>query len=174
MDKYKFVTVPGGLEKDKHDFFEYNPELRFFPAVDRLFEEVGPQVASNIMWAVYLAEDPDSKFYTQRPELRRRYTEQGFLRIEGFDWDRYKYLIDAYPEMSMSTSKRDFYRLRRKYDSLLDEVEGLGINDALPFYKALKVIYEGLELAESKWMKEKSMTVKDGSSKNAPGAALRG
>lgn len=165
----KVVSVPPHLDKDTHDFFFYNPELRYYPVVDKLLSDVGPQVASNIMWAIYLAEDPSSKFYTNRPEQRRKYVEDVFLKIPGFDWSLYQYVIDFYPEMTMSLATRDYYRLRRKYDSLLDEVEGLGIKDSVPFFKSLKQIYDGLESAEAKMLKERSMANGANKGKNAPG-----
>jgi hypothetical protein len=168
---YKFITVPPSLDKEKHDFFVYNPEIRYYPQVEKLVKDVGPLVASNIMWAIYLSEDPSSKFYTNRIEVRRKYVEEVFLKIEGFDWESYSYLITAYPDMAMSLAKRDFHRLRKKYDTLLNEVEGYDLEKSLPFFKSLKIIYEGLEKAEDRMNKENA-TAKSGGGKNTPGRGI--
>lgn len=71
MSSFKFVRVPPSLDVEEHDFFEYNPELRYIDPIPRLVEKVGSLLASKVMWAIYFLEDPDSKFYALRTEEKK-------------------------------------------------------------------------------------------------------
>lgn len=153
---YLFINVPPGLDKDTHDFFEYNPELRYFDCVNSLIKRVGPKVASDVMWATYLVLDPDSKFYGARIEVRKDLIARNFLKTQDFDWDQYDSILSCYPEISMSPAKADYFRIRKLFNSLLDQVEGTDdISKVQSFLTSLDKTYSGLDKAESRMTKEK-------------------
>ena len=153
-DDYLFVNVPPKLNKEEHDFFEFNPELRYFDCINTLIKNVGPQVASDVMWAVYLYLDPDSKFFSQRPEVRKDYIEKNFLKIPDFNWDDYDYVLACYPNISMSPSKADYFRIRSLFNRVLSESEGADIETASSLLSKLSTIYTGLDKSESRMIKE--------------------
>lgn len=159
MSSFKFVVVPANLDVEEHDFFDYNPELKFIDPIPRLIERVGQMVASRVMWAIYLSEDPDSKFYAMREQEKRYQISKNFLKAIDFDWESYKYVIDAYPDISMSSKKRRFQRLNKKFEQMLDEMEGSDLKTSIPFYSKLEVMYKGLQRAETAYEEEKSKTV---------------
>ena len=156
QDSYIFVNVPPSLNKDEHDFFEYNPELRYFSCINTLIKSVGPKVASDIMWATYLVLDPDSKFYAQRFDVRKNNIATNFLKIADFDWDKYDYLLTCYPEISMSPSKADYFRIRNLFNKLLGDVEMTeDLSKVQSFLTTLDRTYSGLDKSEMRMVKEK-------------------
>lgn len=154
MAVYRFIVVPPNLDADEHDFFEYNPELQYIDPVPRLIKDVGPMVASRVMWAVYLSEDPQSKFFSMREEERRYQISKNFLKNVDFGWDLYGYMIDAYPDISMSKKKARFQRLDKKFDQMLNEMEGDNLKEAVTFYSKLDAMYRGLKKAEEAYEEE--------------------
>lgn len=154
-ENYLFVNVPPGLNKDTHDFFEWNPELRYFDCINKLVKSVGPMTASNIMWAVYLVLDPDSKFYAERLESRKKHIADNFLKIPDFDWDSIDYVMSCYPGISMSPAKSDYYRVRSLFNKLLDDAEGYESAEAQAFLSKLSSIYIGIDKSETRMVKEK-------------------
>lgn len=159
MSNFKFVTVPPGLDVEEHDFFEYNPELRYLDPIPRLIDQKGQMLASRVMWATYLSEDPDSKFYAMRLEERRYHIAKNVLGAVDFDWVSYQYVIDAYPDISMSLKKRRFQRLNNKFEQMLGELEGHDLKTSIPFYAKLESMYKGLQRAENAYEEEKAKTV---------------
>lgn len=160
---YKFVTVPPDLDAEKHDFFDYNGELKYLDPIPRLIKDVGQMLASKVMWAIYLTEDPDSKFFPMQLEEKRYQISKNFLSNTDFDWDSYQYVINAYPEISMSKKKARFYRLDRKFDQLLDEIEGSDSKDSINFFGRLESMYKGLQRAEEAYEEEKKSSEAKGS-----------
>lgn len=152
---YLFVNVPPNLNKEDHDFFEWNPELRYFDCITRLIKNKGSKVASDLMWAVYLTLDPDSKFFSERLEARRKHIAENFLGIPDFDWDSIDYVLACYPEISMSPAKSDYFRVRALFNRLLDEVEGYESAKVESFLSNLQKIYVGLDKSEIRMTKEK-------------------
>lgn len=155
-DNYVFVNVPPNLNKDEHDFFEYNPELRYFGCINQLMKSVGAKLASDVMWAVYLVLDPESKFFGQRLIERKATIATNFLGISDFAWDQYDYVMACYPEISMSPAKSDYFRVRNIFNRLLDDVEAVeDISKIQSFLTSLDKTYAGMDKAEMRMTKEK-------------------
>lgn len=159
MSSFKFVRVPPSLDVEEHDFFEYNPELRYIDPIPRLVEKVGSLLASKVMWAIYFLEDPDSKFYALRTEEKKYQIAKNVMGSNDFDWEQYRFVIDAYPDISMSPKKRRFQRLNSKFEEMLNEVEGSDVKVSMVFYSKLDAIYKGLQRAEAAYEEEKSKSV---------------
>lgn len=149
------IIVPSNLSIEDHDFFDYNPEMRYFDAVSKLYDDVGPMIASRIMWAVYLTEDTDSDFYGLSIEDRRGQIESNFLKNDIFNWSEYQYLIDSYPEIVMTPAQRRYKKLNDNFDIMLSQLEGQELKDASAFYSKLKSMYEGLSFVEQKYKEER-------------------
>lgn len=149
------IIIPQDLDILEHDFFELNPEYKFFNGTNTLIKNVGPLLASKVMWAIYLTEDPDSAYYGLELKERRELIQSNYLKNEDFDWDEYKYVITDYPKMLMTPAKRRYKKLNDNFDKMLEELEGEALKDAANFYKSLESMYKGLLLVESQYNKQK-------------------
>ena len=147
------------------DFFEQNPELRYFPVIQQLLKSVGPDVASRICWAVYLTEDPESKYYAMDKEDRRNVIAENYLKIPDFNWDEYSYLISEYPNMAMSQTKKWYKVLIDKMDEQISSINDLELETEkdfekfMSFYTKIKVMFEGVDKVEAKYQQEKSKII---------------
>ena len=56
----EFTLVTGDPDKD---FLSQNPELKFFPFVNAIQLKYKEEKVSQILWSLYLVEDPKSKIY---------------------------------------------------------------------------------------------------------------
>jgi hypothetical protein len=72
--------------------------------------------SSQIMWAIALLVDPDSKFsnisYTNRKDM----ISKDYLKLENFDWDKYKDAIMFYERSLISPAKRQLMVWNKKMD----------------------------------------------------------
>jgi len=86
------------------DFFEQNPEYRYYDAIQNLIKQYGQDRASQLIWAVYLAEHPSSPFYKKEKSERRKIVSKNYLNDEKFDWEDedVKILISDFPGIFMS------------------------------------------------------------------------
>lgn len=109
----------------KADFFDENPELEYFKEYAQLIREVGRIQASQTAWAIYLLEDPSSKFYSQPRRERLIAIETEFLGVSDYPWDTFQYLIDAYPNLAMSKKKKMFKVWADKLDEMTDYMKDL-------------------------------------------------
>ncbi len=145
------------------DFFQQNPQVRYFPAVQRLLSNVAEDVAGRVMWAVYLTEDPDSKYYPISYDERRKIIAENYLKDPDFDWGSVDYLVEAYPDMCLGVAERWYKKLADKFGEI---VEAIGDMDAKEDYKDMVMMYDklekmfkGLDFAESKMQKDRSQRV---------------
>lgn len=159
------IIVPQNLDAEDHDFFDFNPEYRYFDEISKLYKDVGASLASKVMWAIYLTEDPQSAFYGLKREDRRKQVESNYLQNDSFEWDQYEYLVVAYPTITMSPAKRRYKTLNDHFDTMLSQLKGEELKNASSFYRDLKKVYEGLIFVESTYDKEKQRQNDAGSSK---------
>lgn len=111
------------------DFFEQNPELKYFSQVDSLIAAHGKAEASRLMWATYLTEDPRSKFYRMEKGERRREVATYYLRQPDFDWESIKEICDAYSRMSLSKEQVMFKIWADKMDEGIAFVKHLSFDE---------------------------------------------
>lgn len=149
------IIVPQKLDPEVHDFFDYNPEYRYYSSVMSLEKDVGPMVASRVMWAIYLTEHPESVFYGQAREDRRREIEKNFLNNTEFDWDYYDYVIEDFPNITLDTDGRRFKKLNDKFDELLEELDEVDFKTASLFFTKVESAYKGLTIVRQQYEKEK-------------------
>ncbi len=147
----------------EEDFFQQNPQVRYFPEVQRLLGTVAEDVAGKIMWAIYLTEDPDSKYYPITYEERRKIIAENYLKQDDFDWGKYDFLVEAYPIMCLGITERWYKSLSDKFGDLVAAVTKMDVIDE---YKELILMYDkvekmvkGLEAVKSLMQKEKAKRV---------------
>lgn len=86
------------------NFFEQNPEYRYYDAINNLLKHHSEDQASRLIWAVYLVEHPSSPFYKKFIDDRRHIVAKNYLQEEDFDWEEpeIKDLIRDFPSIFMS------------------------------------------------------------------------
>ena len=151
------------------DFFQQNPQVRYFPAVQRLLGDVAKKhedvdkVAGRILWAVYLTEDPDSKYYSISYDERRKIIAENYLNEPDFEWLDYDYVVKAYPDMCLGLTERWYKKLADKFSQMVDVVSTMDSLDdykeILLMYDKLEKMFKGLEIVENKMNKERSQRV---------------
>lgn len=147
----------------EEDFFQQNPQVRYFDPVQRLLSSAAEDVAGKIMWAVYLTEDPDSKYYPLPYEERRRIIAENYLKQPDFPWEDYSYVVSAYPDMCLGVTERWYKMLADKYSDMVVAVSKMDVieeyKEILMMYDKLEKIFKGLDVVENKMRKEKAQRV---------------
>ena len=112
------------------DFFEQNPELQYFHQVKALIKAVGKERASKLMWAIYLVEDPRSKFYRMEKESRLKEVAQFYLEEPDFDWEGdIKEVLEAYPRLCLSKAQVMFKIWADKMDEAVAYLKQLNFEE---------------------------------------------
>ncbi len=108
------------------DFFEQNPQLLAISSFAKMSKR---KDGSKLMWAVFLIEDPKSKFF-QRPEQSRRdLIANDFLGDASFNWGDLHQVILDYNENCISRVARAYKLLTMKYDEMMEIAMTHEIND---------------------------------------------
>lgn len=108
MSKKKVIK---GTPKD--NFFEMNPELEYITEFKELKEN--DPLASTVMWAIYMTEDPNSQLYKFKDvKQRRQEVEKNYLKSTDFDWNAYKDITTAYLEFTLTEDEKSFKVWRDK------------------------------------------------------------
>lgn len=133
------------------DFFQQNPELEFYPFVAKIKID-HKKKASDILWALYMAEDPKSKIYHGLDyEERIDVVEKKYSVDYVDDCVPYK---DAYINAAMGPHERIFKRLNDKFQKMVIANEASDLEEATDFFAKIAGMYKGLDLIESKYAAE--------------------
>lgn len=115
------------------------------------------------MWAIYLTEDPDSKYYPISYDERRKIIADNYLKDPSFNWDEFDYLVVAYPDMCLGTTERWYKKLADKFGEMVDAISNMDAKDdykdMIMMYDKLEKMFKGLDFAEAKMQKEKSQRI---------------
>lgn len=144
MEKYVFVN-----SDPSKDFWELNPELQYFPEFGKL--KLKNKNSSKIMWAVYLTEDTNSKYYALPLSEKRSIIEEEYLEDKVFDWesDEVKELIAVYPKYAMSKAKRFYKAIYDDFEKTINSLSSkdVPLKEKTTFYSNLERMMEGLNKA---------------------------
>ncbi len=146
----EFTLITGDPEKD---FLEQNPELRYFPFVQKVCNKHKGR-ANDILWSLYLVEHPKSKLYYGLPK------EETIGIVEK----RYKvvYLEDCIPNLEdFCNASMHPHQLHYKliYDAFKRQLWGLGSmegTEIMDFFGKLEKAYKSIEIAEDKYTTEEA------------------
>lgn len=142
------------------DFFEQNPQVRYYPEIQDMIQKNAAEDASKIMWAVYLTEDPSSKYYAIPYEERRKIIAENYLKDPNFQWDSIQKLVSAYPEICLSKTERWYKKLSDKFEDMVQTVSTMStiddFKDILTMFDKLEKVFKGLEVVENHMKKEKA------------------
>jgi len=110
-------VVEGDQEKD---FFDQNPELRYFPEIQRLIQKHGPKKAGFYMWATFMFEDPRSKIYKVPIDEKTDIIMKNYLanKVDSPNLSEIKEVRDFYPRLILTKSQI----LYKGYADRMDEL----------------------------------------------------
>jgi len=162
------------------DFFKQNSELRYHNFGHLAIEKYGEKEAGIIMWAIYLAEDPDSTLYQANliQIERRDMVQKTYLNKKGikkFEWDEARTIIEGYIRSSMPTKKLRFKLLSDEFNDFLFDLRTaeMAPEKKAQVFSNVDKIYKGLETAERAFEKEKATASRTSGKEQSGGASSR-
>lgn len=113
------------------DFFEQNPHWRYLGSSIHLLKKYSKKLASKIRWAIFLIEDPDSKYFRYSKDKRVALVNDNYLKGDyRFDYDEEtdsvkaedhsdQFVLSTYAMETMSKTKRQYYERETSYELLV-------------------------------------------------------
>tara|TARA_E500000305_G_scaffold110565_1_gene118946 strand:+ start:2204 stop:2725 length:522 start_codon:yes stop_codon:yes gene_type:complete len=101
------------------NFWKLNPQLRIplpFAAIYKQDKSKSKSKSSQVMWAIALLVDPDSKFSNISYNNRQSMIAKDYLKDEKFNWSGYKEAIVFYERSLISPAKRQLMVWEKKMD----------------------------------------------------------
>lgn len=142
----------------ENDFFEQNPELKYLSEIKKAVKDYSKSESSKILWAIYLLEDIDSKFYRLPRDQRISEIKKNYYDL---DIQKFKELITAYPTLIGLTKEQRLYKIQAdKLEELTIYLRDLTIET--DFEKTLKIqekmpkIWEGYDKVYNKMIETQS------------------
>lgn len=163
-----FTLVSGDPDED---FFVQNPEMQFYPFVQKIKNSLFNNRSSDILWSLYMVEDPKSKiYYGMDMEARIEAVEKKYHVNYIDDCVPYR---DAYINAAMGPHEKNYKRLNDKFQKMIAAAESLEINEATDFFAKLKNMYIGLDSIEEKYVIELEKAKERYKGKIKPGGLFR-
>lgn len=113
------------------DFFEQNPHWKYLDSSIKLSEYFSKELLSKIRWAIYMIEDPDSKFFRYSKGRRVELVNNNYLKDDytiNYDPEKMKivneeleYALRVYARETMSKLKQDYYERELSYQILVGQ-----------------------------------------------------
>jgi uncharacterized protein YfkK (UPF0435 family) len=117
----------------EYNYWEVNSELLIIPEFDKIYHKdksKNKQDSSVVLWAVYYAYHPESKYYNLPNKLE--ILEKNFIKQKDFNWENYTELTEVYKSMVLSDSERALVEwgeimtmrsvaMKKLYKELLDQ-----------------------------------------------------
>jgi len=101
------------------NFWKLNPQLKIplpFATIYNEDKSKAKSKSSQVMWAIALLVDPDSKFSNISYSTRKDMISKDYLKNDGFDWDKYKDAINFYERSLITPAKRQLMVWEKKMD----------------------------------------------------------
>lgn len=165
----KFVMFPRGLNVETDNFFDWNPEIRYFSFAKELIEKEGEDLASRIMWAIAMGWDPVGRFFREDEETKRAELATNVVGDKSFDFGKYSDLIAVYQQKCMTEEKYAYLRATELYAEMLDKPP-LEAKDRVSFLKSLSAVADNIEKLKNKAIAAEVIQQK-ARGKQQPGAA---
>lgn len=107
---YRLVNIDPGNINIEDDFWELNPQLKYYPVFKELYDgdkSKGKKNSSKTMWCVWMLSDPhpDNKTFHRTPDEKKEIINAYYPK---FPWNKAPELDIAYSKYCVSRAKRDF------------------------------------------------------------------
>lgn len=146
MLEYSFIS--GDPEQD---FLTQNPELRYFPFVQKMINST-PELVNNIMWSLYLVEHPKAKIYYHVPmEQRIEIAENRYKVCYAEDCVPYR---KEFCEASMHPHQLHYKLIYDAFQRQLWGFSSLEQDDILDALGKLEKVFKSIDVAEDKYVAE--------------------
>lgn len=99
------------------NFWSVNPQLQLMGAFKKLYDAdktKGKEESSNIMWAISLVYDTESKYYNLPIKDRLRITAIDFLHDAKFPWKQYDEQVSFFQEVCLTEAERTLSEWNQK------------------------------------------------------------
>lgn len=117
----------------ENNYWEVNVELLIIPEFDKAYHKdksKNKQDSSTILWGIYYAYHPESKYYNLPNKLE--ILDKNFIKQKDFNWDNYSDIIEIYKSMVLTDSERALVEwgeimtmrsvaMKKLYKELLDQ-----------------------------------------------------
>ena len=101
------------------NFWTVNPQLKIpesFALIYKSDKSKSKSKSSQIMWAIALLVDPDSKFSNISYANRQKMIAKDYLKDEDFEWDQYTEAVVFYERSLITPAKRQLMVWNKKMD----------------------------------------------------------
>ena len=101
------------------NFWKVHPQLKVplpFASIYKDDRSKSKSKSSQLMWAIALLVDPDSKFSNISYGNRKSMISKDYLKDENFDWGAYKEAVVFYERSLISPAKRQLMVWNKKMD----------------------------------------------------------
>jgi hypothetical protein len=117
----------------ENNYWEANVELLIIPEFDKVYHKdksKNKQDSSTVLWGIYYAYHPESKYYNLPNKLE--ILEKNFIKQKDFNWDNYSDIVEIYKSMVLTDSERALVEwgeimtmrsiaMKKLYKELLDQ-----------------------------------------------------
>ena len=117
----------------ENNYWDVNKELVFIPEFEKLYnndKSKGKIESSTIMWAIYYAYNPESKYFNLPTKLE--ILRDNFIKQKGFRWEDHEGIVENYKTMVLTDSERALVEwgeimtmrsiaMKKLYKDLLDQ-----------------------------------------------------
>lgn len=117
----------------ENNYWDVNKELLFIPELEKLYnndKSKGKSESSTIMWAIYYAYNPESRYFNLPNKLD--VLANSFIKQKEFSWETHEAIVEIYKSMVLSDSERALVEwgeimnmrsiaMKKLYKELLDQ-----------------------------------------------------
>lgn len=113
MAYFQLVNIDPGAFDIEDDFWEMNPQLKYYPVFKDLYDEdssAKKKHSSKVMWCLWMLKDPHpkNKVFHQSTEDQKEVINAFYKK---FPWKRLEELEAVYSRYCLSRPKRDFIEM---------------------------------------------------------------
>jgi hypothetical protein len=117
----------------ENNYWDLNKELLLIPEFEKVFNDdksKGKIESSTIMWAIYYAYSPESKYFNLPNKLE--ILDTNFVKQKSFKWKNYESIVEIYKNIVLTDSERALVEwgeimtmrsvaMKKLYKDLLDQ-----------------------------------------------------
>lgn len=129
-------------------FFDQNPQLKYISVFDQILRQF-PDDYDKVLWAIYLTEDPSSKFYNMPRDQRRTEVAKNYLENERFNWHALEEVIVDYVRVTMSKEKLMYKMIVDKMESMVMRLKSLDETEDKDWRKIMNLLEKSSKIWDS-------------------------
>lgn len=105
----------------EEDFWNLNQEIKYMSPFNKIYSNdlsKDKVYSSQVMWAIYLYTDPESRFHRMSEDEKREEISLNYLGNKDFNWDdeQIKELVEGYQNKLLTKLQKSYLRLLKKLE----------------------------------------------------------